>query len=315
MKHIFLFFIGLLFLALNKLRHTAQGYTDPRGFPASEIDRAIAYDKHVLSQWLTHLKKYTGNDSLEGKTILELGPGADLGIAVMAIVQGAQSYYALDKHPLALSAPQEFYEELRISSPPARGGVASPRAKGVGVPAHLSILDEGKSVPSSGRRDGSTEISANSPIHYLHNPDFDPKDIPDNTIDIIFSQAAFEHFDDVEKLFKQLSPKIKPGAVLIAEVDLKTHTRFIRDRDPLNIYRYSDTLYNTLKFSGSPNRLRPVEYKKILANEGWEHIQIIPLKILPESALQETLPSLNRRFQNKKNEMNILEFLLCAKKK
>ena len=349
LQNTLLFWLGFLVLILNKIRHTVRGYTDPRGFPASEVDRAIAYDKKVLSQWLRYLKEYSGSDSLKGKTVLELGPGADLGIAVMAIAHGAKKYYALDKHPLALSAPQEFYEGLQISSPPARGGVESPRAEGVGIPASPSLCHSRTSschsrtsschsresgnpvpslsssfpflpcqrggVPSSGRRGGSAELHETTPIHYLHNPAFDPKDIPDNTIDIIFSQAAFEHFDDVPKLFKQLSSKVKSGTVLIAEVDLKTHTRFIRDRDPLNIYRYPDPLYNTLKFSGSPNRLRPFEYKQILEDTGWENIQIIPLKTLPDSALQKTLPSLNKKFLPKKNEMAILECILCAKKK
>ena len=56
-----------------------------------------------------------------------------------------------------------------------------------------------------------------------------------DSIDFVFSQAAFEHFENIYQTFEQISVITKPGAIMIAVVDLKTHSRWIRDRDPNNI--------------------------------------------------------------------------------
>jgi SAM-dependent methyltransferase len=43
------------------------------------------------------------------------------------------------------------------------------------------------------------------------------------TVDLVFSQAAFEHFDAIDAVVAQLSRACKPGAVIVAEIDLKAH--------------------------------------------------------------------------------------------
>ena len=88
-------------------------------------------------------------------------------------------------------------------------------------------------------------------------------------MDIVFSQAAFEHFDDVQRTIQELSAGCSSNAVAIISVDLQTHSRWIRDKDPNNIYRYPDWLYNKFYFKGTPNRVRPYEYKELFEKYGW----------------------------------------------
>lgn len=109
---------------------------------------------------------------------------------------------------------------------------------------------------------------------------------------------------------------VKPGTILIAEVNLKTHTRWIRDRNPLNIYRYSDFIYNLSRFSGSPNRLRPADYEDILRENGWINIKILPLTILEKEYLTKVRPTLNSRFRVKEkiNQMDYLSMVIGAEK-
>ncbi len=82
-----------------------------------------------------------------------------------------------------------------------------------------------------------------------------------NSVDLIFSHAAFEHFDDIDATFQKMSDIARPGCKLVSMIDLKTHTRWISDKDPLNIYRYGDLISSLLKFRGTPNRVRPHEYR------------------------------------------------------
>ena len=138
--------------------------------------------------------------------------------------------------------------------------------------------------------------------------------LPDESVDLIVSQAAFEHFDDLHRTIGQMSKLARPGAVLVCEIDLSTHTRWIRDRDPLNIYRYSDAFYNMLKFRGSPNRVRPQAYREMLSDAGWDDIQQYPLAVLDEDYLAGVQPSLARQFKDDASEMGSLSIALCARK-
>ena len=74
------FVLACLALLANKLRYTLRGYRNPRPFPNTEYARAIAYDMGVVDAWMQRLAAYLGRAyDLAGRTVLELGPGADLG--------------------------------------------------------------------------------------------------------------------------------------------------------------------------------------------------------------------------------------------
>ena len=131
-------------------------------------------------------------------------------------------------------------------------------------------------------------------------------------IDLVFSQAAFEHFDDIKETIAQLNKVCKPGAVLVIEIDLQTHSRWIRDEDPNNIYRYSERLYNLFWFSGIPNRVRPIQYRKVFEDNGWTDIQIKPLSKLDSH--NKSYSGMNKSFVHSENQMEYLSIIICARK-
>ena len=112
----------------------------------------------------------------------------------------------------------------------------------------------------------------------------------------------------------RLSRIVKSGAILIAEVDLKTHTRWIRDADPLNIYRYSGSIYDMFRFRGSPNRFRPFEYEEALRKYGWAKIRILPLTVIEQGYLSGILGGLDSNFKDRVNQMEYLTMMICATK-
>jgi SAM-dependent methyltransferase len=291
---------GCLVLLLNKVRHSIQGYTQPRSFPISQIQRAIDYDFAVVKLWMQHLVEYLGPQAtLKNKTILELGPGPDLGIGILTLIHGAHKYNALDVHNLMKLASRQFYdqffkylkEEFQISQ------------------EDIECLRRQVDRTLSGQSD-----RLNDRLNYVCDKHFDISVFGKSTVDLVFSQAAFEHFDDIERVMAELSRVAKPGAVLVAEVDLRTHTRWIRDVDPLNIYRYADFFYNTCKFSGSPNRLRSFEYEQILKTNGWTNVQILPMVVLDKTYVLKTQSRLAKRFQDQRNGMEQLIVTIRATK-
>lgn len=297
---------GLLLLAANKLRHGVQGYRRPRPFPVTEFDRAIDYDLAVVAGWRRRLGAYLGRPwPLPGRRVLELGPGADLGVGLLLLHLGVARYDALDVHRLAASAPPAFYDRLlaRLEIP-------------TGLPPELEAdrpaADAGGERPELERQLALALRGDGDRLHYVCRPEFDPAVFGDRTIDLVVSQAAFEHFDDVPAVVRGLSKVVKPGGLLVAEIDLQTHTRWIRERDPLNIYRYGDGLYDLFRFRGSPNRVRPHEYAACLAHSGWERIVLVPDRTTPADYLAATRPRLAARFRDEGESLGHLSVYVCA---
>lgn len=291
-NNLFFHLTGGALLFANKIRHAIKGYTDPRGFSSNNINRAITYDFTVVDSWLKYLKEYIGTEiNLENKHILELGPGADLGIGAILLNKGALRYTALDTHNLISSTPHQLYETL-LKHPKITEHYIS----------HQELIHQIDCAQTTPDR-----------IIYRVDPAFSIKTISP-PVDLVVSQAAFEHFERTESVVRELSQIVKPEGKLVAEIDLQTHSRWIREHDPLNIYRYSNQWYSLFHFDGSPNRLRPFEYVQLFQDNGWEKVKIIPLTETSSEYLQHITPHLARRFQSDQNEMNILTCILLATK-
>src|SRR5690606_23930769 len=98
----------------------------------------------------------------------------------------------------------------------------------------------------------------------------------------------------------------------IIEIDLKTHSRWIREKDPNNIYRYPDFIYNAFWFRGIPNRVRPFQYKEAFERHGWSNVSIFPVQKLDDE--DRSYAGMHRSFSEKKNQMDYLSIMLCATK-
>jgi SAM-dependent methyltransferase len=292
-RNVFYYFAGLAFLAMAKTKNVLRGYSTPKPFDVRDTDRAINYDFQVVDDWLAHLRQYGGREpSLVGKNILELGPGSDLGIGLLLLARGARRYNACDVNDLAKKVPDEFYEAFlaRVE----RTETNSDRAQ----------LRKALIAARGGGADA---------INYVVRDDFDlVKAFGAESIDLVFSQAAFEHFDDIDATVAQLTAVCKPGAVIVAEIDLMTHSRWIRDKDPNNIYRYHERIYRLFDFRGIPNRVRPYRYRRAFERNGWSNVITIPRMTCGDHPTGAS--GMSRVFRDDVNEMGNLTLVLCATK-
>jgi SAM-dependent methyltransferase len=270
LSDVFFYMTGLVFLALAKAKHTLRGYTTPKPFSLNEAERCIDYDVHIADLYLESLTRYAST-SVQGKRILELGPGSDLGCGLYLVYKGAASYIGFDRNDLASDVPNAFYERFAER-----------------VPVDLAALADGR-------------------VTYTAREDFSIAAGVAPGIDIVFSNAAFEHFADVNSTIAQLSRVMNPGGIIVAEIDLQTHSRWIRDADPNNIYRYPEWLYRIFRFPGSPNRLRPSNYLKHFQAHGWTSITMTPANELSQELVGRRA---HPRFQD--DRMTWLSFVLCA---
>jgi len=293
LRNTFFYTAGLGFLTLAKAKNVLQGYSSPKPIDNSETARCIQYDVDVVDEWLKHLRAYAGESySLAGKNVLELGPGSDLGIGLYLLAKGCAQYNACDVNNLVKSAPDQFYDELFVE---------------------LQRLDSNVDIDFLREQLNLAKAGEPSKLNYVVRDDFDiAAAFGESTIDLVFSQAAFEHFDNIEETAARMSSACKPGALLIAQIDLQTHSRWIRVKDPNNIYRYPNWVYNIFRFRGIPNRLRPFQYQQAFEAQGWGDISITPLTQLDGG--QRCYSGMTRPFSEEQSQMEYLSVMFCAKK-
>jgi len=289
----FLFLIGLFLRTINKVRHTVMGYKTARTFSPDEVDQSVAYCLNVVKNWERALIDYTGSlNPFKNRSIIELGPGPDLGTGIIIIASGAKSYTAVDKNKLINRTPPVFYNILLN---------------------YLKDLPEYEKAKIA--VDNILKQSFDENFCYIHDPIFNLEDVPNKKYDILVSQAVLEHITDINKIFEILRHKLKPNSIMVNEVDLGTHPALIRDLDPLNLLRYSDRVWNLLKFDDSPNRVRAADYRNILRQLGFTKIDIWKLKVLVKDYVERLKPYLSNRFKNYSDEdIGIKSFYLLATK-
>lgn len=287
LRDVFYWNLGIVILFLNKIRYTLRGYRTPRPFAVTDVAKVIAYDNEVVDRWQKILEEHGVAHPFVDKDVLELGPGADLGNALLLIERGAKSYTAIDANNLITQAPQHLYDAFFES-------MQNPAA----AKTALEAFQRGE--PSS--------------IRFVHDAAFNFAQLPSSSIDLVLSNAAFEHFDNVPRVLQHVDRVVRPGGMLCIHVDLQTHTRVIRDRDPLNIYRFPEWLYSKLHFTGIPNRVRPATYEKTLRVLGWRDIFIMPVTEIPTHDVSKLASGVHQSFRHEGEGLRTLSFMLFARK-
>jgi SAM-dependent methyltransferase len=292
----FYYWAGIVFLLLSKARSIILGYSTPKTFSINEFQRCVEYDIEVVDKWITHLREYTMDDklsTLNKKSILELGPGSDLGVGLYLLSKAAKEYIAIDVNNLIKSVPEKFYNVF------------------------FTYLKEKKHIDTSFLIEelNKTINGGNDKLNYICRKDFDIVNaLGSRKVDIVFSNAAFEHFDNIYETIKAISAVTVSGGIFIALVDLITHSRWIRDKDPNNIYRYPKWLYRLFSIRGTPNRVRPYQYKEALEINGWNNIKIETNNTLEDARYNFIKNHLDKEFIEGKNQMKYLFIWICATK-
>lgn len=272
--------IGMMVLAWAK--HRINSYTTPTPFNAGDEDRSAAHAQVIVDEWTDFLAHYAGN-AWAGEDVLELGPGGTLGTGALIMKDGARSYQAVDAFPLAERIDLGFYDTLL-------NGMSQKDA----LLRAIGARDKPPFIYSVDARFRVDEAAG------------------DRRFTRLVSCAAFEHFDDVADTIARMSRVALPGAVACIRVDFSTHSRWLRTRDPNNIYRYPDWLYWSLPFPGKPNRVRPDELICIFEAQGWNDIEFHPVRIAPLDYCRAANGSLARPFRRPEARMEVLSGIIMA---
>ncbi|MDI6029253.1 methyltransferase domain-containing protein [Corticibacterium sp. UT-5YL-CI-8] len=204
------------------------------------------------------------------------------------LAHGAKSYLAVDAFRLTGSEPASFFAETidRFPHPLQAADIA--RAK-------------------------TLTANPSDAFDYQVAEHFDvPALAGDREFDLIVSCAAFEHFDDIDRTIADISKVARSGCVSLHIVDFQTHSRWVRDRDPNNIYRFPKWLYRMLSFPGQPNRKRPADYKRAFKANGWTKVEVVPAVSIKPDLLPASLSGLASPFNGGDMDMSMLNGVVIA---
>jgi len=247
---------------------------------------AMDNDTYTLNIFNTHMEKTGLAGNLNGKTILEIGPGDSIATAILASSFGAQTIM-VDAGSYA-SKNIEIYRDM----------VNGFQNKGLVFSFDINNINT------------IEELLFSCNARYLTNGLNSLLKIDSNSVDLIFSQAVLEHirkneFIDTMNHYYRI---LKKKGVCSHQIDLRDHLG-----GSLNNLRFSENIWESKFFSSSgfyTNRIRFFEMIKIFEKIGYK---TLVTKTYSWSELPISRIKLNCDFENLNEEdllVNVFDVIL-----
>ncbi|HOM13369.1 MAG TPA: methyltransferase domain-containing protein [Rubrivivax sp.] len=231
---------------------------------------------------------------LDGKTLMEYGPGDLPGVAALMVARGAHKVYCVDRFPLVNLSPKN----ARVLAGLIDGCQGAERDRLVGC---LADPDD----PAAG--------FAARRIEYLVRPS--GLSGLQSAVDMVYSRAVLEHVDDLEATFSDMVAALRPGAVAIHQVDLRSHG--LHKANPLDFLAWPPTLWNWMySAKGMPNRWRIDKYRAVIEKLPVDLLALDPTNHAAAQHLAEVREVLAAPFKGVSDQdLSCLGFWLLMRKR
>ena len=229
--------------------------------------------EYCLRVFFNHIRSITQILGLKEMplNLLEFGPGDSLGVGLAYLLLGGKRYIAIDS--VEYSTPEinkKILSELLViinsytffnQYQPPLSLVSKQSLKN-----HLSPDRISRILNSIDNNDGDFFL-------YISSPELNYNIIPNDTIDVIISQAVMEHIDNIEVIYKLSYAKLKNNGIMSHQIDHRCHTL----SDWWNgHWQYSDRLWK-LAAGRRPftlNRLTSSEHISLIRATGFQILKI-----------------------------------------
>jgi hypothetical protein len=239
------------------------------------VAEAVEYVRLVANRYRNAAQNI--NHSFAGATVLEIGPGDNLGVALCLVAWGAERVVCLDRFDCLGQhhREREIYRALLNGLPPGERARAQRNCPWVEQHAPHDLVGAIHYLPG-------TELERCAPA------------LAPYRFDCVVSNAALEHMSNVKGGFAELLPSLKSEAWMFHEVDLRCHSRFAAV-SPLHFLTVPEPVWHWMGSRlGAPNRLRINGYRKIFAEAGFT-IREEVLESVPMGVANATFPRIDRR--------------------
>jgi len=219
-------------------------------------------------------------DFLDGKHVLEYGPGDIPGVGLLMYAHGAAQVVAVDRFSMVtISHKNAEVLKCLINSLQGRN---KDRA--------LSCFN------ADGRPESGFDASR---LRYR----VTASGISDlsNEVDLIVSRAVLEHVNDLQATFRDMKNALRPGGLAIHKVDLKSHG--LHMSNPLDFLTWPQPLWHLMyRHKGMPNRWRTNHYRDVITNAGLQTILLEPVELAASRDVEEVYPHLASPFRTVSRE-------------
>ncbi len=215
----------------------------------TDLQTSLAYSRGVFKKYLRFLDAGDTASFLEGKTIVEIGPGDTLTVALLFLAYGARRVVCIDRFPLV--------QNLRKNSAlAALLQEALPTEQRANLQKIVSFDGSGVMKWDAKRL---TYLSSNKGSLSFNG----------ESADLVVSNAALEHVRGLEGMFRAMNRTMRSGGMMVHAVDLGPHQ--LARENPLDFLLVPDWLWTLMtSHRGAPNRARKPEYEKLLKENAFE---------------------------------------------
>lgn len=244
--------------------------------------------RYFYSVWMRHI--VLANQSglnVRPKTIFEIGSGELCGCGVVALLLGADKYYAADLG--VFYRMNETLEMLELTNrmllnreripDDSEFPLLKPKLENYDFPSALYDEDYLKNCLDSANIlsiEKSIKDINSGRLHFLDSKDF-PFENKVDLIDMVISQAVLEYIEDLEPFFEFVLHNMNPKGFMSHQIDLTSHSTS-------NIwnghYYYSNLEWYLIKggYSSFITRRPLSNYKKIILEGGFKIVNEVLVK-------------------------------------
>jgi hypothetical protein len=248
-----------------------------RGSEEETPESIASYFRQCFADYLgiLELAETEWGKFVQGKNVIEYGPGDLPAVAVLMVAFGAESVVCVDRFPLVqISLTNQRALDLLIA------GLDAPRQER--AKQCFRIAGEYASGLNPER------------IRYqIH-----PKGLSGmkHWADLLISRAALEHVNDLQATFDDMRQAMKPQGWSVHQVDLKSHG--LHRRNALDFLAWPTWLWKLMyACKGFPNRLRVDSYRQILDRLNLKIIHLKPTLLASQDDIKAIRPHLGGAFK------------------
>lgn len=262
-------------------------------FKEFSVSKSLNYIEEVFTEYFT----YSGLSPkfIQNKKILEIGTGENLGVILRLICHGAQRVDTIDRFNslIAEDAQLALYREIERNLP-----------------------DDQRPLFSSAIQFNKGYRLNEDKLHYITGVGIEPMEtaLKKENYDIIISRAVLEHVFKIENSIKVMDRLLRPGGVMIHEIDFRDHGMFSRfGFNPLTFLTVKDNLWKKMtSHIGAPNRKIINFYQETFSSLGYDITILKILVVGSKVKIHKENIEYNIDYQNRNIEIvqNIRPYLL-----
>lgn len=234
--------------------------------------------------WHELTERTSGQLSVEGRKVLELGPGRSLGLGLIFLASGATQVISVDrfKH-LFWDEPDCQHLQDVLKRLEAEDWPYADRAR--------------RAV----RRITVGRVEFDQDLLVYRQADGAALPLPAQTVDISYSNAVLEHVHEPEEVVGELGRVTRLGGDSIHEIDFRDHFDSVNRLRLLNFSEWEWQLRTRLR-PGYTNRWRQGEFLRAFEAKGFEHVAGKVTNAAPGEAVESRRRRMHRRFRDRSTE-------------